>query len=306
MKGRPQKTLRSRAMMAVSALAMMALSVSALNVNWDQHYPFDYWGDAPAAFFDENLGYLQPFAMVAQDGNTQDTQLVNDAKYGKGAAKMTAATGVMTGGLPMNATSAFSISVWVKLEAGGGTDDRALFSTVDADVSIAILLDRNNEIRFATRVGSGGWHRSQSCGTFNVTVWVHVAIVKSGTTWTLYLDAKIAGTFEVPANMYHNNHNQKCYLMGHPNWPTCACTGTIDNLRVILRALLGPEIADLFENDTGAVDVPDYPDMWSADCEHHTQIWSKAPRLLTRLSASWFLMAVINVLLRSLWIWLVM
>jgi len=92
-------------------------------------------------------------------------------------------------------TSDFSISSWFKIETAG-TDRRFLSFYKDGSNYWNFGYDNGTgELRFISEGGAGGAITNVDFAWTPVTaVWYHLALVRSSTTWTLYLDGNQLGS----------------------------------------------------------------------------------------------------------------
>jgi len=272
--------MQTRRLIFVCAALALGLVAADTTVHWDAYFSFDYWGDEPRVFYDAVQGYARTFPIVHDSNRTDNgAEITTDCKFGRGAVQFRGADmGVLTAGVPMAYASTFSVSFWLKVveDKNNDMDDRVLLSTSHYGIVLAVLLNRNNSVQFAARLGDSAWIRTVPSGHLDLDQWVHIAIVKNGPNWVLYIDGSRMGDMHTEQSFYAMHGVQSVYFMGVPNGDhvnAAFSAAIMDNLRICYCVLTDAQVMDLYHNDQGAPDVTDCPNKWAADVELHTMNW---------------------------------
>lgn len=143
-----------------------------------------------------------------------------------------------TGG--MNFTSQYSMSAWTKREdisvyalvvdvGGPTTDARIHYDPV------------TNTAGYDTWIGGA----SGAYGTTPIPVgeWVHLAGVRNGANWSLYVNGQLDATATATAGTMVN---QNVAISKHPGYPQYYFKGDIDDIRLYERALTPVEVLNLY------------------------------------------------------------
>jgi hypothetical protein len=212
---------------------------------------------------DTYTGYLaisDPFAWYKADESSGTT--LADAAAGDQNAALTGsynvASGIsgnalqLTGGhalLPTGIVSGlgnFTIATWIKADSldtaarifdfGTGTDDY-MYLTPKASGT--------DKLRFGiTTSGSGGEQRINSSIGLNAGTWYHVAVVRSGSLGTLYVNGAAVGSNFITISPSSLGSTAQNYF-GKSQFADPAFMGTIDDFRIFGRALSASEVLAL-------------------------------------------------------------
>jgi fibronectin type 3 domain-containing protein len=208
--------------------------------------------------FDETGG------TIANDssGRGQNATLVNGANF--------AAAGIVESGLNLPATSAaqhatlpsglvsgltdFTIATWIKVNAFA-TQQR-IFDFGTSSTNYMYLSAQGpagaGRPRFAIRTPSVAEKVIDSSVALTAGTWTHIAVIRSGSTVSLYINGSLAGSATIttsPADLGFTNLNSlgKSLFLSDPY-----LNATLDDFRIYAKALSAPELTALVNPAAGA------------------------------------------------------
>ncbi|MBN1855064.1 MAG: RICIN domain-containing protein [Pirellulales bacterium] len=205
--------------------------------------------------FDETGGDIA----VDSSGYAHDATLVNDASFALGIldnALNLAATSLQRATLPEGIASGltdFTISTWIRVESfatwqrifdfGAGTDNY-MFLAAQGPAGAGRL-------RFSIRTPSFVEQNIDSTVALTTGVWTYVAVTRSGSAVSLYVDGSLAGSGTITINPSDLGFTTQNYL-GKSQFPDPYLDGALDDFRIYCQALSATEIDALAHPPAGA------------------------------------------------------
>ena len=118
----------------------------------------------------------------------------------------------------------FTIETWFRADVLGSSSFHYLFDTNTTGDYFSIAFNASNKISW---VYNGGPPTIESSSTFSATTWYHLALVKNGSTTTLYVDGASEGTYSDS-----NTYSIDKLWIGAPNEAGYRTTGFMDEIRI--------------------------------------------------------------------------
>ncbi len=155
----------------------------------------------------------------------------------------------------VNGLTDFSITTWVKLDTTGNWRRIYDFGT-GTTVNMFLVPTTGSTIRFAiTTSGGSGEQRINGTAALPTGAWKHVAVTKSGSTGTLYVDGVQVGQNTSltlsPSSLGNTTNN----WIGRSQYADPYLDGQVDDFRIYNRALSASEVQSLF-NGGGPTATP--------------------------------------------------
>jgi hypothetical protein len=147
----------------------------------------------------------------------------------------------------------FTVATWLNPAATTTWSRIFDFGTGQA-VNMFLTVNAGAGPRFAITTGGGGAEQrvSSTAGQLPTNQWAHIAVTKSGTTATLYVNGEPVGTnpdFTLsPADLGHTTQN----WIGRSQYPDPLLTGTVDEFQIYDRGLSQSEVQSLMTPPAGS------------------------------------------------------
>lgn len=175
------------------------------------------------------------------DGPRQPGKLGSALSFCDSGSYVRLPTGVVS-----SLTGAYTVSAWVN-PASNAAWQRLFDIGNGASASMFLTLNDGTDLRYAiTTGGAGGEQRIDGTGTLPLDQWSLVTVTFSGTTGTLYINGKVAGTntnmTDEPSAFGASTAN---YIGKSQYGSDPALDATVDDFNIYNRALSPAEVADL-------------------------------------------------------------
>jgi alpha-L-fucosidase 2 len=139
----------------------------------------------------------------------------------------------------------FSITTWVYIHAHSAWARLFDFGNDTTNYMYLAPASGSGQLRFAITTGSVDGEQAIEGPALSPGVWHHVAVIRSGTTGTLFVDGEPVGTNEaMTLRPSHLGNTTRNYL-GKSQWPGPYLNGKLDDFRIYRRALDVSEISTL-------------------------------------------------------------
>jgi hypothetical protein len=154
----------------------------------------------------------------------------------------------------------FTVATWVN-PAATTTWSRIFDFGTGQGVNMFLTVNAGAAPRFAITTGGGGAEQlvDSSAGQLPTNQWTHLAVTKTGTTATLYVNGEPVGTNPEmtlsPADLGSTNQN----WIGRSQYPDPLFNGTVDEFQIYDRGLSQSEVQSLLTPPAGNGNVASYP-----------------------------------------------
>jgi alpha-L-fucosidase 2 len=139
----------------------------------------------------------------------------------------------------------FSITTWVYIHAHSAWARLFDFGNDTTNYMYLAPASGSGLLRFAITTGSADGEQAIEGPALSPGVWHHVAVIRSGSSGTLFVDGEPVGTNEaMTLRPSHLGNTTRNYL-GKSQWPNPYLNGRLDDFRVYRRALDVSEISTL-------------------------------------------------------------
>jgi len=151
----------------------------------------------------------------------------------------------------LNSTSAFSISLWVKLSLSAASPSYFYQSGSDTFAN-TISFYQSSALDFLIGKGGSTYAGARYSGSVKDNTWHHLAAVYNGSTLTIYLDGSVPtqsaiGT-SVPSTTVSTAGNNP--HIGSKTDGTSEFTGNIDDFAIFNAALTATEVSNIYNSAT--------------------------------------------------------
>lgn len=163
----------------------------------------------------------------------------NAATFGSGSSLAFSNTTLING------TSDFTLAFWVKYVSGVW-----IMSRRDSFPAQWQLVQNGGCLYFDN--GSANVFQGSCFALSNDSAWHHIAIVRSGSSWTLYVDGSSVATDSSSASIATGHQ----FNIGSPNDGSGSFVGSLDDVRVYSRALTSGDISALYSSYTTSSPPP--------------------------------------------------
>jgi hypothetical protein len=128
----------------------------------------------------------------------------------------------------------FTIDFWVKRDLYIGTTTQGIFGQndsvmTDANLSIYSFFATNNYL-YVELGYDGGMYETRTTGTITDSNWHHIALIRSGNTFTIYVDGIADGTRDLTGKSLHDSPN-KFAIGRNGEYDASYFSGWIDEFR---------------------------------------------------------------------------
>ena len=220
------------------------------------------WDDVPATgtSYDLSSNLIAQWKCNDTDGTTAtDTTTTNS-----GSGTYTATTGKVNGGFQFNGGSDFitipynsafqfgsgdfSMSAWIYNSGGNSYTGFILGQSIPGSGAGSVILRLlNGNISLMASADGTSWGIANIAGTttLDANKWYHICLVRSGGTWTVYLDGvseiSVTGASADPCSITDD------FIIGKQNYSSGVnfFNGKLDDVRIYGRALAAGDIATL-------------------------------------------------------------
>jgi hypothetical protein len=130
-------------------------------------------------------------------------------------------------------SSNYTVEAWFYQTATGGANGASIVSKANpASLGPFLLQINGSQLRALVSTDGSSWAFVISGPTISLNTWYHVALVRNGSTFTLYLNGVASGTGTVSGTVY--NASGYALMIGNGNYATAIFTGYISNVRVVI------------------------------------------------------------------------
>ena len=129
----------------------------------------------------------------------------------------------------------YTVEAWIYQTATGGVNGASIISKANTGSLGPYLLQVNgSQVRALVSTDGGTWAVIITGPSISLNVWYHVALVRSGSTFTLYVNGLSSATGTVSGTVY--NAVNYPLMIGNGNYASATFTGFISNVRVVIGA----------------------------------------------------------------------
>lgn len=133
----------------------------------------------------------------------------------------------------------WTVEAWCKLQTVSRRVLFAINNGVNYVAAVLVMVNDDGSVYFLCESSGGSWignpsNNVTSAGAFTANTWHHVAAVRSGTTYTLYIDGTSAVSYTDSATM--SNRNATSYIGYRQADGGGIWNGTVDEVRITKMA----------------------------------------------------------------------
>lgn len=150
-------------------------------------------------------------------------------------------------------TNDLTWATWLWIDATG-RNDFIVWKTANGTDDIGIFTDADTKVAVFARINSSAGSIITGATTLSINTWYHVALTKSGDSWTLYLNAVSDGSATAARTLASHDTDVLWLGSNHTNFSPLAANnldGRLDQFAAWNRALSGSEISDLYNGGSG-------------------------------------------------------
>jgi hypothetical protein len=162
---------------------------------------------------------------VTANGNAQISTA--ESKFGGASCFLNGTSDSLTFTDPALGTGDFTIEMWVKTNSS--VQYAQLIGNETASAGYSLLINNNSTTGGQIALYIGSLIASTSTGDWSDNSWHHVAVTRSGTSVTIWVDGTSNGTGTSSASM---NGSSLCYVGRNNQFSPRNITGYIDDLRI--------------------------------------------------------------------------
>ena len=165
----------------------------------------------------------------------------------------------------LDITGDMTSAQWLKFESVGVNTFIARYRTDTSNRAYLIFYDVNQGVlKFVNSSNGSGFTEGTVAWSPTANTWYHVAVTKSGTTATFYINGSTVGTATVESSQFNSNSTFAIGAIVDTS-PVLFHDGLADDVRIWARALSGTEIGDLYNAPATFSNGADLKGWWKFD-----------------------------------------